>query len=70
MTKQEAIKMITLIAKSEYLNNYTKSRLFGELYISMQWDSEAQNWLSSEHFDEIKEFINKLADENGFDLMK
>ena len=70
MTKQDLIKMITLIAKSEYLNNYTKSRLFGELYISMQWDSEAQNWLSSEHFDEIKKFINKLADENGFDLMK
>lgn len=70
MTKQDLIKMITLIAKSEYLNNYTKSRLFGELYISMQWDSEAGDWLSSEHFDEIKKFINKLADENGFDLMK
>lgn len=70
MTKQDLIKMITLIAKSEYLDNYTKSRIFGELYISMQWDSEAQNWLSSEHFDEIKKFINKLADENGFDLMK
>lgn len=70
MTKQDLIKMITLIAKSKYLDNYTKSRIFGELYISMQWDSEAQNWLSSEHFDEIKEFINKLADENGFNLMK
>ena len=58
MTKQDLIKMITLIAKSEYLNNYTKSRLFGELYISMQWDSEAGDLLSSEHFDEIKNFIN------------
>lgn len=70
MTKQDLIKMITLIAKSKYLDNYTKSRIFGELYISMQWDSEAQNWISSEHFDEIRKFINKLADENGFNLMK
>ena len=70
MTKQDLIKMITLIAKSDYLSAYVKSRVFGDLYISMQWDSEAQNWLSSEHFDKIKEFINKLADENGFNLMK
>ena len=70
MTKQDLIKMITLIAKSEHLSAYVKSKVFGDLYISMQWDSEAQNWLSSEHFDKIKEFINKLADENGFNLMK
>lgn len=70
MTKQDLIKMITLIAKSDYLSAYEKSMVFGDLYISMQWDSEADDWLSSEHFDEIKNFINKLADENGFDLMK
>ena len=68
MTKQDLIKMITLIAKSEHLSAYVKSMVFGDLYISMQWDGG--KWISSEHFDEIKKFINKLADENGFDLMK
>lgn len=68
MTKQDLIKMITLIAKSEYLSAYVKSMVFGDLYISMQWDGG--KLISSEHFDEIKEFINKLADENGFNLMK
>ena len=70
MTKQDLIKMITLIAKSDYLSAYEKSMVFGDLYISMQWDSEAEDWLSSEHFDEIRKFINELADENGFDLIK
>lgn len=70
MTKQDLIKMITLIAKSDYLSAYEKSMVFGDLYISMQWGSEAEDWLSSEHFDEIRKFINELADENGFDLIK
>ena len=68
MTKQDLIKMITLIAKSDYLSAYVKSMVFGDLYISMQWDGG--KLISSEHFDKIKEFINKLADENGFNLMK
>ena len=68
MTKQDLIKMINKIAQSEDIDNYTKSKVFGQLYIEMQ--SENGEWLSDEHFDEIRKFIHNLADQNGFYLMK